>query len=108
MQHVPKLQATLISRLINLGVEHVPYPDRHDGFCGLRYGGREFAHFHDFNELDLRLTKELIRSEGLAHPPDSKVHPKRGINSHWIELRFSRQADLDEIVRLVQLAMETV
>ena len=32
--------------LVDLGVEHVPYPDRDDGFCGLRTGGKEFAHFH--------------------------------------------------------------
>ena len=103
---MPKLQATLISRLVDLGVEHVPYPDRDDGFCGLQDGGKELAHFHGFNEIDLRLTKNVIRSEGLTHPPDSEVHPKRGISSHWIELRFCRKSDLDEIVRLVQLAMK--
>jgi len=103
-----KLQATLIALITDLGVEHVPYPDRDDGFCGLRYRGKEFAHFHNFNELDLKLTKKVIAAEGLTHPPDSEVHPRRGASSHWIELRFRRKADLAEIVRLVQLAMKTV
>jgi hypothetical protein len=102
---MPRLQDVLISRLVELGVEHVSYPDRDDGFCGLRFNGREIAHFHSFNELDLRLTKKLILSEGLGHPPDSTVHPKRGAGSHWIELRFNRGNDLDEVVRVVQLAM---
>ena len=102
---MPRLQHILISRLVELGAEHAPYPDRDDGFCGLRYNGREIAHFHGFNELDLRLTKKVILSEGLVHPPDSTVHPKRGVGSHWIELRFNRKSDLDEIVRLVQLAL---
>jgi len=103
-----RLQAALISRLVELGVEHVPYPERNDGFCGLRYRGKELAHFHDFNELDLRLTKRIIAAERLTHPPDSTVHPKRGASSPWIELRFRRMTDLDEIVRLVQLAMDAI
>ena len=101
-----KLQDRLIESFRELGAEHVPYPSRDDGFCGIRYRGKEFAHFHDFNELDLRLTKAAIRSEGLCHPPDSRVHPKRGPSSHWIELRFKRASELDEIIRLVKLAMK--
>ena len=101
------LQKLLIDRLAKLGVEHVPCPDRNDGFCGLRYAGKEFAHFHSFEELDLKLSKSVIRTEGLSHPPDSKVHPNRGANSPWIELRFRRASDLDEIVRLVKIAIGT-
>jgi hypothetical protein len=100
-----KLQRELIDRLVKLGVEHVPYRDRDDGFCGLRFEGDEFAHFHGFNELDLKLSKAVIRAEGLSHPYDSIVHPSRSANSPWIELRFKRVSDLDAIVRLVKLAI---
>jgi hypothetical protein len=99
-----KLQAELIARLVELGLDHVPYPERDDGFCAIAYGGKELAHFHGFNEIDLRLTKALIRAEGLLHPTDSSVHPKRGGGSDWIELRFTRARQLEQIVRLVMLA----
>ena len=100
-----KLQKKLIDRLTRIGIECVEYPDRDDGFCGLRFEGSEFAHFHDFNELDLKLSKNLIRQEGLSHPKDSKLHPNRSKNSAWIELRFTRTFDLDPIVRLIELAI---
>jgi len=41
------------------------------GAAALFYHGREFAHFHNANELDLRLTKTVIQSMGLIHPPNS-------------------------------------
>ncbi len=50
----------------------------------------------------------LIQSEGLSHPPGSTVHPTRSASSSWIELRFERAADLDEVVRLVKVALDTL
>jgi hypothetical protein len=100
------LQKQLIDMLTKLGLEHVPYPERDDGFCALRYNSTELAHFHNFNELDLRLSKAVIRAEGLSRPADSQIHPNRSASSPWIELRFRRVSDLEAIVRLVQLAMD--
>jgi hypothetical protein len=100
------LRIRLIQRLVRLGVEHREVPGRDDGFSGLRYNGENFAHFHSFSELDLRLTRAVIAREGLTHPPDSTVHPSRGKGSHWLEVRFSKPEDLDRVVRLVQLAVE--
>jgi len=98
------LKDELISRLERIpGISHVPFPDRSDGFSGLRYRGREIGHFHHFNELDLKLGRKLIRQQGLKHQPDSEIHPKRGPGSQYIELRFHRREDVDEIVRLVEL-----
>lgn len=99
-----KLKRELIARLERIpGIRHIPYPDREDGFSGLVFQGREIGHFHDFNELDLRLGKALIRREGLAHPSGSRVHPGRRAGSSYIELRFHREQDLDGIVRLAAL-----
>ncbi len=86
------------------GVEEKPWPERDDGFSTLHYKGKEFAHFHNNNELDVRLTRGIIRQEGLVHPDNSYVHPNRSKNSQWIELRFTRSSHVDEIVRLVKLA----
>ena len=100
------LREELIRRLEKFGVEDRPLPGRDDGFSGLRYGGKELAHFHSDNELDLRLTKAVIAREGLVHPAGSLVHPNRSPKSPWIEIRFTRAAQLDEVVRLVKLAIE--
>lgn len=98
------LKHELIVRLERIpGVSHIPYPDRHDGFSGLGFRGKEIGHFHHFHELDLRLGKKLIKQQSLKHPPDSKVHPGRSANSQYVELRFHHHQDLDEVIRLVEL-----
>lgn len=97
----------LIARLKPLGVEVQVPPGRDDGFAGLSYKGKDFAHFHSHNdnELDIRLTKAVIKREGLAHPPSSTVHPKRSKTSNWIEVRFHTEAELDRVVELVGIAI---
>ena len=100
------LRKQLISRVAEFGVEDLPLPGRDDGFSSLGYRGKAFAHFHHDNELDIRLTKAVIRREGLTHPPGSTRHPKRGKTSHWIELRFHTPADLDQVVKLVKMAVD--
>ena len=103
---MPRLRQQLIARVRPLGVENREWPGRDDGFSSLHFQGKEFAHFHNDNELDIRLTRTLIRREGLVHPDDSETHPDRSPNSHWIEVRFNRPGDLDRVVRLVELAIK--
>jgi hypothetical protein len=102
------LRARLIERVKEFGVEVRPLPGRDDGFAALCYRGIPFAHFHNDNELDIRLTKTVIGREGLNHPPNSTVHPRRSKTSPWIELRFHTPADLDRVVRLVKLAVDAL
>jgi hypothetical protein len=102
------LRDQLVRQLKKLGVEDRPLPGRDDGFSSLVYNGKDFAHFHDDKELDIRLTKNIINREGLVHPADSRVHPNRSRNSQWIEVRFSKPADLERIVRLVKLEIEQI
>ena len=102
------LRSQLVQRLKKLGVEDRAWPGRDDGFSSLFYGDKAFAHFHDDNELDIRLTKSIIRREGVVHPTASKVHPKRSKNSQWIEVRFAKAADLERVVHLVKLAIEQI
>ena len=98
------LKSKLVQRLEQIaGITHQDWPDRDDGFSTLSLNGKEIAHFHNDNEIDLRLGKGLIKSEGLTHYPDSTKHPKRSANSQFIEVRFKNQADLDRIIRLVKL-----
>lgn len=74
----------------------------------LLFRDREFAHFHSGSELDLRLTKKVISRLGLVHPSNSAQHPKRSVNSPWIELRFSNSQEISRVVELVKLAIEQI
>lgn len=101
-----ELKILLVKALEEIpGVTHQPWPDRNDGFSALVFRGRELGHFHHFNELDLKLGKELIKAEGLRHPADSTQHPGRSANSQFVELRFRRASDIPQIVRLVRKAV---
>ncbi|MCZ4312525.1 DUF5519 family protein [Comamonadaceae bacterium G21597-S1] len=75
------------------------------GGTALWFRGKEFAHFHHDNELDLRLTRKHIASLGLEHPRESVHHPKRAATSPWIELRFHSHDDVLRVAELVKLAM---
>ncbi len=98
------LKAKLLERLRRIdGVEDRPSPV--SGGTALFHAGKEFAHFHDANDLDLRLTKKVIRELALAHPSDSVHHPDRSPNSPWIEVRFRASADILRVVELVRRAV---
>ena len=87
-----------------LGVKAVPSPVA--GGTALVFKGVEFAHFHHDHELDLKLTKKVIKQEQLEHPSGSTVHPKRSPNSHWLEVRYKNSADVARVVELVKLAID--
>ena len=75
------------------------------GGTALLFRGKEFAHFHSDNELDLRLTRKVITSLGLSHPSGSVHHPTRAASSPWIEIRFSSPGEVKRTVELVKLAI---
>jgi hypothetical protein len=102
------LRRQLSARLRELGVEERAWPGRDDGFASLEFGGAEFAHFHDWCELDIRLGKVAIARERLVHPPTSTVHPGRSRNSPWYEMRIETAQDVEEAVRLVKLAVAQI
>ncbi len=98
-----ELRRQLVRQLLEIpGLSEKKWPERKDGFSTLHFDGKEFAHFHGDDEIDIRLGKASIASNGLFAPADSKHHPRRSPNSPWIEIRFSRQRDVAEIVRLVR------
>jgi hypothetical protein len=99
------LHKRLSRRLRELAVEVRAWPGRDDGFASLLFDGKEFAHFHTWCEIDIRLGKNTIKREHLVHPSESKVHPGRSSNSPWYEMRILSVADVDEAVRLVKIAI---
>jgi len=76
------------------------------GGTALFYRGKEFAHFHHENEVDLRLTKKVIQAMGLTHPQGSVHHPTRGTGSPWIEVRYQDNAGVKSLLELVRIAVK--
>ncbi len=72
------------------------------------YKEKDVAHFQNDEELDIRLTRSLIKREGLVPTDGSMSHPNRSKNSRWIVLPIKQPTDVDQLVRLVQLATELV
>lgn len=99
------LKQDLLARLASIEGFEVR-PSRVAGGTALFFRGREFAHFHHDHEIDLRLTRPLIRSLGLVHPEGSAHHPRRAASSPWIELRFHSAEDVRRVAELVRLAIE--
>jgi hypothetical protein len=99
------LKQALIAELNQIsGFEARPSPVA--GGTALFYQGREFAHFHHDHELDLRLTRKVIKSLGLVHPPHSVQHPARSGSSQWIEVQFKTEEEVRRAVQLVKTAIE--
>ena len=80
-------------------------PSKVAGGTALFFRGKEFAHFHHDHEIDLRLTRKVIKSLGLSHPPRSTLHPTRAASSQWIEVRFNTPAEVQRVAELVKLAI---
>jgi hypothetical protein len=106
---MPELKQSLLKQLLAIsGITEKIWPDRNDGFSSLLYKNKDFAHFHDGNELDLRLTAKIIKAEGVLRPNNSTYHPDRSNNSPWIEVRFATSDDFPEVIRLVKLAIAQI
>ncbi len=99
-----KIKNELIKKLEKIpGLED--RPSKVAGGSAIFFNGKEIAHFHHDNEIDVRLTNKTIRQEKLNHPTDSEIHKHRSPGSHWIEIRFTKSKDVDEVVRLFKLAI---
>lgn len=100
-----KLMKELVRKLEQIqGLED--RPSKVAGGSAIFFKNKEIAHFHHDHEIDVRLTKKIIRREGLNHPDDSKLHKHRSPSSEWIEIRFHSSKDVEEVVRLFKLALE--
>lgn len=72
----------------------------------IEYKGKEVAHFHGNNELDIRLSKEVVKRDGLTQAPNHVGHPNRKNGGRWLMARFTRESHLAEMMRLVKMATE--
>jgi hypothetical protein len=65
------------------------------------YRDKEFAHFHDHEEIDIRLSQRFIKKEALSPLKDSKYHLKRSKKSRWMQFRFTTKKEVEELLSLV-------
>ncbi|MEM7241951.1 MAG: luciferase family protein [Pseudomonadota bacterium] len=98
-----QLRSDLEERLVALdGISIAPWKDTQ--LITVRFRGKEFAHFHGDDILDIRLSQKIIREEQLSRDVSLKIHPNRSKNSIWIGVAFTNEAEVDHLVHLVKLS----
>lgn len=97
------MKAKLEQRLADLPGVTLDFWKDSDLLC-VFFNGKEFAHFHGQDVLDIRLSPKIIRDENLSREMSSQFHPKRSPNSRWICVEFKDEADVETVVRLVGYA----
>ena len=65
------------------------------------YRGKEIAHFHDHEEIDVRLSLAFIKREEITPLQDSKYHPDRSKKSRWMRLRFQTNQETEKLLNLI-------
>ncbi len=101
-----KLRKLLIDELEKIpGIDvHLWTPER--DFLVIDYKGKEIAHFHGNNELDIRLSPEIVKRDGLSHATNRVGHLNRKNGGTWLIVRFTRKVHLAEMLRLLKMAIE--
>lgn len=72
----------------------------------VNFKGKEVAHFHGNNEIDIRLSKEIVKRDQLTHDPNRIGHRDRKNGGRWLVVRFTRKQHLPEMERLVRMAIQ--
>lgn len=96
------LKSELQARILNNG-EIELRKSRFSDVEAFFVGTREIAHFHDKKEIDVRVTKAMIKKMGFLKSNDSRVHV-RSASSDWVEVKFSKESDLNFILEIVDIA----
>lgn len=89
---------TALSALPDVSIE--PYKDT--ALICVLYRGREIAHFHDQQEIDIRIPTKFARRANLGEPLTSGRHPNRSKKSIWRIMRFHNQDDVTALVALFE------
>ena len=71
------------------------------------FNGKEVAHFHGNNELDVRFSPEVVRRDNLKHAANRVGHSNRKDGGTWPVVRFTRESHLanTDCSRLTQLPL---
>ncbi|MEO0474637.1 MAG: luciferase family protein [Planctomycetota bacterium] len=66
------------------------------------YRGKEFAHFHAFVEIDVRLSRAFIKAEGITPLENSPFHTDRSPSSRWVQFEFRSKKQVDGLVEMIK------
>jgi hypothetical protein len=95
-------------RQLEQGLAKIPHvvvePSQFGGEPAFWAHGREILHFHDDDVVDLRLTRGEIRDRRADLRADPRVDLRASTSSDWVEIRFSRPADVEFVVDLARVA----
>lgn len=97
-------QRALIARFEQIADITVDYYKDTTLLC-IFYQGKEIAHFHGQNEIDIRLTASIIRLEGIQPPEKIASHLNRPAQSRWIIQALNDEQTVESITQLIQLAI---
>lgn len=96
---------TLLQKRI-LEIQGVEYKKSRFGSISAFYiGKKEFAHFHEGTEIDIRVTKPFIKKIKTQYQDDERFH-WRYSSSDWVEFQFPKKQDLKMAVELARIAVE--
>lgn len=65
------LKTLLVEKVQQIpGISHKPWPERDNGISTLHFCDKEIGQFHDFQEINLRIGRKLIKKEveGIVRP----------------------------------------
>lgn len=79
-------------------------PSRYGHGVAFFTGGREIAHFHGTDRMDVRLTREEIRRRKAEGAFDPRVRT-RGPSADWVEVHVEEARDIPYAVSLVEEAV---
>lgn len=80
-------------------------PSRFGGGPAFHVGGREFAHLHTAEEIDLRVTRSRERAIRRRFSADERFAFRRTA-SDWLVVRVAREDDLALLDELARIAWE--
>lgn len=95
------LLASRILSLPNVKSRKSKWQDRQAFFIN----GREFAHFHSYKQIDIRLTKAYQKTYRYLLEGDMRIK-LRNQNSHWLIFEFETEDDILSAFQIIQLAYE--
>jgi hypothetical protein len=104
MANKRSLRDSLIAGLLKFPPEVEEHRSRFAPMMAWRVSGREFLHFHGENEIDLRLTRAVIRDQRAQLRGDHRVDLRQH-SSDWIRVSLSSPDDVRFALRLARLAV---
>lgn len=106
MSQPNNLRNSLITELQKLPEVEVDLWPNSDLMC-VFFRGKEIAHFHDNEEIDIRLSQKFIKAENLKPLEGSKYHKSRSKKSRWMQFRLTTHQQATDLLDLIQRLIES-